>query len=233
MLILGHRGTTVHAVENTLAAVEWALANGADGVEVDVRRTTDGRLVCCHDPATERLGGGPRPLLEQTWAEIAAGPVAVPLVTDLLDAVRGRGRVVLEVKNVPGEPDFDAPAEVTARALVDLLQARGAGDEVVVSSFDWFAIDAVHELAPEIRTGFLTPPGIAAKAGLAFAVEHGHPECHPHYSEVLATPEVVEQAAEAGVAVACWTVDDPAVADRLAAYGVSAVISNDVTALRR
>ena len=232
MLILGHRGTTVHATENTVKAVEWALAAGADGVEVDVRRTADGRLVCCHDPSTERLGGSGTPLLEQTWAEVAAGPVAVPLVADLLHAVRGRGRVVLEVKNMPGEPDFDAPAEATARALVDLLRERGGGDDVTVSSFDWFAVDTVRQLAPDVRTAFLTPPGIAATAALAYAVEHGHAECHPHHSEVLRMPEVVAAAEEAGVAVVTWTVDDPAVAAELESYGVHAVITNDVTLLR-
>ncbi|MGZ6803622.1 MAG: glycerophosphodiester phosphodiesterase, partial [Nocardioidaceae bacterium] len=61
MLILGHRGAVdLSAPENTVASVERALVQGADGVEVDVRLTADGEVVCHHDPGMRRTAGDPR-----------------------------------------------------------------------------------------------------------------------------------------------------------------------------
>lgn len=202
MLVFGHRGFPLRAPENTAAGVAAAFDAGAAGVEVDVRRTEAGLLVCSHDPLEPGRAYDP--------------------VEAVLDAARGRGRVVLEVKNIPGEPDFDAPAEATAKLLLELLAGR-EGDDVVVSSFDWFAIELARGSVP---TGFLTPPGIAAGANLAYVVETGHAECHPHYTAVLEEPGVVAAAHEQGVRVVCWTVDDPEVAARLAELGVDAIISN-------
>ena len=202
MLVLGHRGYPGHAPENSVAGVVAAFDAGADGVEVDVRRTAAGLLVCSHDPLVAEA--------------------AYDRVVDVLDAARGRGRVVLEVKNMPGEPDFDAPAERTAHLLLDLLRGR-EGDDVVVSSFDWFAIEVARGAVP---TGFLTPPGLAAGANLAYVTENGHAECHPHVSAVLAEPGVVAAAHEAGVRVVCWTVDDPEQASALRDLGVDAIITN-------
>lgn len=212
MLVIGHRGAAAVAPENTVAGVLRAFADGADGVEVDVRRTAEGRLVCSHDP----LAPGTEPAA----------------LADVLDAARGRGLVVVEVKNVPGEPDFDAPEERTARLLLDLLDGRGGGDQVTVSSFDWFAIDVVRD-AGRWPTAFLTPPGVGFEAAVAYVVENGHRQCHPHYTDVLARPGALDLAREAGVEVVCWTVDDPADADALAALGMDGIITNDPALMRR
>ena len=56
VLVLAHRGGEGPWRENTLAAFAGALAGGADGVELDVRRTADGRLVIHHDAEIEGVG---------------------------------------------------------------------------------------------------------------------------------------------------------------------------------
>ncbi|HEX8001171.1 MAG TPA: glycerophosphodiester phosphodiesterase [Mycobacteriales bacterium] len=205
MLVYGHRGSPRTHPENTAAGVAAAFGQGADGVEVDVRRAGD-LLVCSHDP----LAGGP-----------------VETLADVLGAARGR--VVCEVKNVPGEPDFDAPVAATARLLTAALAGLGAG-EVTVSSFDWYSVEVARDAG--LRTAFLTPPGLALDACLAYVTEAGHAECHPHWSAVLEDAAAVGRAHDAGKAVVCWTVDDRDVALRLRDAGVDAVITNDVPALR-
>jgi glycerophosphoryl diester phosphodiesterase len=206
MLLYGHRGSPRTHRENSVAGVVAAFENGADGVELDVRRTGSGLLLLSHDP----LDGSP-----------------ADAVADALDAARGR--VVLEVKNMPGEPDFDAPDERTAHLLVTLLGGRDAAN-VTVSSFDWFAIGVARDAG--LRTAFLTPAGLSVEGALAYAVEAGHDELHPHWSAVLEAPGSVEDAHAAGKAVVCWTVDDADVARRLRAAGVDGVITNDVASLR-
>jgi len=199
--VYGHRGSPRTHPDNTVAGVVAAFDLGAYGVEVDARRTAEGLLVCSHDP----LDGSPADAL-----------------TDVLDAARGR--VIVEVKNKPGEPDFDAPAEATAHLLADLL--RGRDDDVTVSSFDWFAIEVARDAG--LRTGFLTQRALALDASLAYVTEARHDECHPHFSAVLDAPDAVARAHDAGKAVVCWTVDDPETALRLRDAGVDAVITNDV-----
>lgn len=222
MRVYGHGGRRGEIPGNSLAGVRLALDAGA-GIEVDVRMTGDGVLVLCHDSDARRVGGPKTPLREMSSAEM---PPAVARLEDALDAALGRAQVVIEVKNVPGEPDFDAPQEVVAHAVCDLLLARGR-DDVVVSSFDWFAIEVVRARLPAVPTAFITPIGVAAEACVAYAVDAGHAQCHPHLSAVLMQPESVEVAHAAGIEVACWTVDDLDDLAELAAAGVDAVITDD------
>lgn len=210
--IYGHRGSVRPGPENTVASVGAAVGAGADGVEIDIR-LHDHALVVSHDY--------PRG--------------AAPSAGEILDAGRG-GRVICEVKNVAGDPDFDAPRSAAARALVALLAARRAdgADDIVVSSFDWFSLDAVRELDGP-PTAFLTPFGMSMRAGVTHAREHGHAEVHPHWSAV--TRRGVAAAHEAGLRVVTWTVTSAIAARRLARLGVDGLICDDpaavVAALRR
>ena len=203
MNVYGHRGYAAAHPENSVAGVVAAFDAGAYGVEVDVRRTPDGRLVLSHDPLPDDLTGFATP-------------------AEVLDAARGR--VILEVKNLPGEPDFDAPVEATAKLLVELLYSR-EGDDVTVSSFDWFAVERARDAG--LRTAFLAPPGIGFEATLAYVDDADHAECHPHWTSVLEAPALVAEAHEHGRAVVCWTVDDPDIAAELRNFGVDGVITND------
>jgi glycerophosphoryl diester phosphodiesterase len=170
---------------------------------VPTRRTPQGGLVASEGPAG--WGGA--------FGSLGAA----------LDAATGR--VVLDVRNVPGEPDFDAPVEDTVRLLVALLAARGtagAADDVVVSSADWFAAEAARDAG--LRAGFRTPPGIALSAALAYVAGAGLAECHPHWRAVLDAPEVVAAAHAAGRAVVCWGGPDAEAAGRLRDAGVDGVM---------
>jgi glycerophosphoryl diester phosphodiesterase len=162
----------------------------------------------------------------------AAPDGAGPGLEEVLDAATGR--VVLEVKNVPGEPDFDAPYEETVRLLVALLAARAAragarADDVVVSSADWFAAERARDAG--LRAAYVAAPGIALSAALAYVSDAGLAECHPHWTAVVEAPEVVAAAHAAGRAVVCWGVDDPEVARRLRDAGVDGVITDDPAAI--
>jgi glycerophosphoryl diester phosphodiesterase len=198
--VYGHRGSVRPGPENTPGAVRAALAAGAAGVEVDLR-LAGGSLVASHDTPAAAL---------------------VPAAS-VLDAARG-SRIICEVKNRPGEPDYDAPRSGVALALLDLLASRSGIDRVVVSSFDWFSLDAIRD-AGGPPTGFLTPFGMSMRAGIAHAREHGHAELHPHWSAV--TRRGVDAAHEAGLTVVTWTVTSPLAARRLARLGVDGVICQD------
>jgi glycerophosphoryl diester phosphodiesterase len=197
-----------------------------------VRRSADGDLVCVHDARLPRLGG--RAVLRSTTSELAAR--GVPTLVEVLDAWAGRGRIVLEIKNQPGQPDFDAPREQTARALVEFLRGRssttGSG-AVTVSSFDWHAIEAVRDADIGVTTAFLIRPRMSVSAGLTYVSSAGHAELHAHVSAVLGVPEALERARDAGIRLVTWTVTTTDAALRLREAGIDGVICDDPVAVVR
>ncbi len=215
--IFGHRGASAVEPENTIAAFATAARLGADGVELDVRRTADGAMAVHHDAA---LPDG-RVIVSLAATEL---PDGVPLLDAALRAC-GAMRVNIEIKNVPIDPDYD-PAERVAAQVVDLVAAMGVADQVIVSSFGLAAIDAVRALDPSIATGWLTVPNYDQMRALDTAIENGHGALHPYFSTV--TDELIAAAHAAGVALNTWTVDDPSEMKRLASMGVDAIITNDV-----
>ena len=105
------------AGENTVASFRAARALGADGVELDVRRTADGALAVVHDA---HLADG-RAVVDTVRAELPAG---VPELADVLDACAGLALVNVEIKNWPGDVDFDESLAFVD-AVVATLLARG------------------------------------------------------------------------------------------------------------
>jgi glycerophosphoryl diester phosphodiesterase len=217
MLVLGHRGASATHPENTLAAFAAALAGGADGVELDVRRMADGGLAVRHDPS---LPDGRR-VLDLTTSEL---PADVPVLADVYTDMASARVINTEIKNLPDDPDFDAQ-EHLAHAVVDLLRALGQLDDAkhLVSSFHLPTIDKVHELAPGLKTAWLVID--AGPSAIERAAAHGHTALHPHHAFV--NEELVATAHGAGMAINTWTVDDPDRIRWLADLGVDAVVTND------
>src|SRR5262249_37627094 len=118
-LVLGHRGASAVAPENTLAAFARARELGADGVELDVRRTADDVLLVHHDPEVDGFGV----IVGSSFAELRAAHPALPTLAEALDACRGL-LVNAEIKCLPWEPDPDTDGHV-ARATVDAIVATG------------------------------------------------------------------------------------------------------------
>jgi glycerophosphoryl diester phosphodiesterase len=219
--VLAHRGATQNAQENTIAAFQEAGRIGADGVELDVRRTADGQLVVHHDavlPSGDAIAALPRSAL----------PPYVPSLGEALDAC-GDLFVDVEVKNLPIEPTYDPEGRVgveTAAAVLDL----GLADRVVLSCFDLRTIDAIRAAHPELRTGWLTLAGYDQHQALDAVARRGHPFLHPQDAGV--TAELVDAASAAGVRIVTWTVNDPARMLALAAMGVDGLITDDVPTAR-
>jgi glycerophosphoryl diester phosphodiesterase len=218
MLVIAHRGASAAARENTLEAFRTAAHQGADGVELDVRRSADGTLAVHHDDV---LPDG-RSILGLTRAEL---PAEVPALDDALDACRPLRVVNVEIKNWPEDPDFD-PDEQLADAVVARLRARGDldSDRILVSSFHLPTVDRVRALAPGLATGWLLGPVEDPAALVERAAGHGHVAVHPHHAFV--NERFVELAHGAGLAVNTWTCDDPDRIRWLADLGTDAVITN-------
>ena len=218
MLVIAHRGASADFAENTLDAFRGAVDQGADGVELDVRRTIDGRLAISHDDV---LPDG-TVLVETPFADL---PAHVTDLAEALDACAPLSVVNVEIKNWPDDRDFDG-TEALAAAVVDLLEQRGEVDDgrLLVSSFHLATVDRVRELAPTLATGWVL--GLVDQPGplVDRAAEHGHVAVHPHHAFV--GEDLVRRAHDAGLAVNTWTCDEPERIRWLESVGVDAVITN-------
>ena len=234
-LVVAHRGASAHQPENTLPSFEAALQAGADAVELDVRLTSDGVPVVMHDADVARSTNGRGLVCELTLSEVKsldAGrdgtPAEVPTVAEVLELVSGRAGVNFEIKNIPGEQDFDSPREGALMGALEALDRTTFSGPVLVSSFNWLTIERCREVAPDIPTGFLAIAAVSPHASLVYVRDAGHAFVLPQASSLLAAGEsVVHDAHQSGIRVGTWTVDDPETLLTLLLWGVDAVASND------
>src|SRR5512140_1647446 len=158
-LVLGHRGASAEAPENTLAAFELAVAQGADGVELDVWRCASGEVVVAHDEDLVRVGGSPLRIPDAGLDDLRALDVGawkgarwrgqrIPLLAEVLEALP-RALVNVELKSRGGR-DLGL-----ARAVADVIHRARAEARVIVSSFDWRLVAAFRLASPDVATGLL------------------------------------------------------------------------------
>lgn len=212
--VLAHRGAPGAWPENTLEAFAAALALGADGVELDVRRSADGRAMVHHDG--EVPGVGPLHLLDA-----AQLPSWVPTLEQALATCAG-AVVDVEVKSSPAEAGYDPSQRLAAEVADMVARSLGAGSSapaaVMVSSFSPATLEAVHRACPEVPSGLLVAPAFDAGAAMDLAEQAAARALLLFRTRV--DPAVVAEAHRRGLAVWCWGVDEEA---DLASVGESAV----------
>jgi glycerophosphoryl diester phosphodiesterase len=243
-LIVAHRGASDDAPEHTHFAYAEAVTQGADSIEVDLRLTADGALVCLHDETLTRVAGDPRRVDDVTLDELRTLDVGtwfntahpdrarpefaesrpLPLVEHLawLRETASDVGVHAEMKE-PSRHDGRMEEAVVA-ALHDHIGAGADPDRIVVETFEVDALRRVRELAPELAVGLLwvevTPQNVAAEFDLAVGVSG------PSIWSLFAAPDHVERCRERGIEVHVWTADDEEEVEALTEIGVDAIVTN-------
>lgn len=232
MRVIAHRGASAIAPENTLVAFERAVADGADGIELDARLTADGVVVIMHDDDVATTTTGTGRISEMTFDEVRAldaagrrggwpGALRVPTLDEAIAAVAGRVPLTIELKGALHGGSFISAAPV-ARAIAPVVSSL---ERVVVSSFEPQATAAMREIAPGVRTAITSFHGVDPSWALALAIEVGHAECHVPRADV--SEDFVERAHAAGIEVLCWTVDEPADVAEMVRMGVDGIFTDD------
>jgi glycerophosphoryl diester phosphodiesterase len=222
--VIGHRGWPTRYPDNVLEGIAAAL-EVADMVEVDIRVSGDQHLVLSHDPALGGLAVGETP-----WAVLADVDLGGGFHPASLDQLLDRfpsSSFNLEVKNSPGEPGFDPDH---GGALRTAARSR-PGD--LLSCFFWPTMDAVRVGFPGVATGLLVDSDWDVAAAVDHALANGHLAVIPHWELALRSGPACQIAAEAGLTVAVWTLNDPSRVGELESIGVTAIITDDPGELRR
>ena len=234
MLLLAHRGASADAPENTLTAFQEAVAQGADGVELDAMVCGSGEVVVCHDERLDRLARKDWVVRTTPWwklqradvgTPLGFAPARIPLLEEVLDMLPSHFLINIELKC--DEVDDGGLSQQVAA----LVTRRGLEGRVVLSSFNPLCLFRVAAAAPGLRRGFLIDPDKrwGPQAYLVSPLVSSH-SVHP-YNEAC-TPERVAEWRRRGLRVAVWTVDDPERARALEAMGVSYLITNTPRAMR-
>lgn len=238
LLIIGHRGASAQAPENSLTAFALALHQGADGIELDVHLTADGQIVVLHDDLVDATTDGHGPVEQMTLAQVRAlrlrarGATAfteerVPTLVEVLDTW-GHGTSTINVEIKPTK------SYALAAAVANAIKVQGATAAVLLSSFDRMALVYLQAKHPDLRRALLYPPsnlsGILTGlrgdlSWLTGALALGCEAVHPFWR--LATPRVIERAHALDLDVNVWTVDDDKTLRKLDALGVDGIITND------
>lgn len=214
MLIFAHRGSSGTEPENTRRAFRQAIADGADGVEFDVRATRDGVPVLLHDRRLERTTNGTGDVDAHTLAELrtldAGLGESIPTLTEVLDLVSGRLRIDVELKQTGIEADV-------------LAVLNNYRDSVwTLSSFDWESLARVRTLAPEAELWLLSQ--LPTDEAFSTAKELGATTIALWTGAV--SPVVARRCAEADLDLMIWTVNDLHVAKQAAFLGAAALCTD-------
>jgi glycerophosphoryl diester phosphodiesterase len=215
-LIVAHRGSHDIHRENSVAAFREAVTRGADGIELDLRRSRDGVGVIHHDAA---LADG-RVIAETLAADLGAD---VCTLGDALDACAG-AFVNIEIKNQLGEPGHDPDARVVEVLAVELERRPDAPSRWLISSFDATTLATARHRLPRVRTAYLTAHDPASALDTVMA--NGHPWWHP-WDQTLHVDDV-RRAHANGVGVTVWTCNDSSRMAMWMGAGVDAVCTDDV-----
>ena len=225
-LVAAHRGASSVAPENTIAAIKKAIDSGADMIEIDVRRTADNQIVVMHDDAVDRTTNGKGKLRDLTLAKVRALDAGswkgqafvgegVPTLDDALTAVKGKAKLLIEIK------------EDGLEGLVADAVKRAGEDTALIQSFSFDCVAKVKKLLPNTKCEWLIgalPDGQgwdqvidrANAAGLSFLA------C----DQKLIDRSLIDKAQGKGVKIFAYTVDDEPTMQKLIDLGVSGIITN-------
>lgn len=234
-LIIGHRGYSAVAPENTLASMDLAIEAGARALEWDVSTPSCGTPVLFHDPRLGRTTNGVGPLLRRTFGQLQSLDAGkwfspqfegerVPSLAQALEHVKGRvDRVFSEVKAYRELEDLDR--------MVKIVRDAGMDDVVTFISLDWKNLDRIRGQNPGVRIGYVIDEVDGYEEALQRALRDGNALLDIKHTFVLDDPSLASRAREQGVEVAVWTVNDAAEADRLLAAGVQGFTTDQVKPL--
>jgi glycerophosphoryl diester phosphodiesterase len=222
-LVIGHRGASAHAPENTLAAFRLAREQGAQAIELDAKRCASGEVVIMHDPTLKRTTGAEGKIGEWSLAELrtldAGQGERVPTLDEVFEEVGADLMVNVEVTNYATRNDG------LEAAIVEVIRRHNIAEKIVFSSFNPFSARKLATLAPHIPRAILYSPDMPIYfRDVWLSPFVAHEFRHPHFSMV--TPRMVQWLGEHHKRVNVWTVNEPADIKRMAECKVNGIIGD-------
>jgi glycerophosphoryl diester phosphodiesterase len=210
MLKIGHRGAKGHVAENTLASFQKAIDLGVDMIELDIQLSLDKIPMVIHDTTVDRTTSSVGLVSDFSAKELQK--LGIPTLKDVFELVQNRCEINVEIK-----------AFSATQAILDLLD-KNIFDKtkILISSFDWNALQEVRFHDDEIRIGVLTETDL--DLALAFAKFIKAYSIHPYYH--LITVENVQKIKDKHFKVFPWTINEPEDITFVASLNVDGIITD-------
>jgi glycerophosphoryl diester phosphodiesterase len=229
VLIMAHRGASLAAPENTLAAIREAIAAGADWVEIDVQETADGEVVVFHDSDFMKLAGVDLKIWNATRADLQQIDIGswfgsefhaerVPTLGEVLDECRGKIGVLVELKYYGHEQQLE-------ERVAKIVEAHAMADEVKLMSLKSAGVRKMKAIRPQWKVGLL----MSVFAGNLSKVEADFLAVNASFKN----PAFISTAHQSGREVYVWTVNDPATMSVMMSRGVDGILTDDPALARR
>jgi glycerophosphoryl diester phosphodiesterase len=224
-LVIAHRGDTKGPLENTMPAFESALKLGVDGIELDLQLSRDGHVVAFHDDDLRRLAGREGGVGDFTLEELRGIPLKdgtkIPTLAEILDLVRDRCLLNLEIKTKPHWYSFGSGK--LEEAITRALKARGLGETILMSSFHPLPLWRMRLLAPALKRGVLFEKHYALhRMAMPFTAPFSVNAPLDHTTQAL-----VKAAHDAGRRFLVWTVNAENDMKRCLEIGVDGIITDE------
>ena len=227
-LVIAHRGASLYAPENTIAAFELAVEMGADAIELDTMLTADGTPIVIHDHSLIRTTDGRGSVSSKTIAEIKilnAGSAfdakyygeKIPTLEEVFSAVGKSILINVELKN------YASPFDRLPDIVVDLVKEKDLSDQVLLSSFNPIALIKSKKASPDVRRAALIGGG--PKFVRSF-IEVFTDYSALHLEVSLVNQEIVNKHHADGFKVNVWTVNEVAEMIELISMGVDGLITD-------
>ena len=221
--ITAHRGSSRTAPENTIPAIEAAVEEMADSVEIDVQMTADGVVVLGHDASLKRVAGVNRSIASMTFEELEKLDVGswfsseyagtrIPSLSEVLELCSQKTSLNIEIKYVGKNSELP---EKTA----EMVREYGMENQCVITSTNLSYLKRVKEALPEIRTGYI----ISAAYGNFYSSEDVD---FISIRSGFVTSALMQNAHEQGKAVYAWTANTKSELERLTLLGVDGIITD-------
>jgi glycerophosphoryl diester phosphodiesterase len=211
---IAHRGASAYEPENTIRSFRRAIELNADMIELDVRKSLDGRLVVIHDSNVDRTTDGRglvgrKALVELKELDAGMGE-KVPTLEEVLECAAGKAEFVIELKENGLEED-----------VIKVIKGYGLIEDVFIVSFSSVRLKVIKETEPRLKTGLIL---FASTDPLRIAESCGADAVAPF--RWFITRSLAERARLSGLYLFTWTVDDRGKAERLREIGVSGIVTN-------
>jgi glycerophosphoryl diester phosphodiesterase len=222
-LVYAHRGDRSRAADNTIEAYVLAAEAGADGIELDVRRTKDGALIVSHDDSYPGIGA----FSTLEFTELRDVAPQVPTLREAMNAIPREMFVNVEIKNFPHEDGFDEDRGIVDETLQE-LRSYDQPTRILMSSFDPVSMQRVGNIGSDFLRGQLVLPSAPLESGIAVAREFEMDAIIPYIAHIVNDVACAMEAFKgANLDVVVWGVNSAEDVALMATAGANAIITDD------
>ncbi len=221
--IIAHRGAAGKAPENTMAAIQQAIDDHTDWIEIDVQESIDGKIMVIHDSDFMKLAGVNLKVWDATYKDTGTIDIGswfdknfsterTPLLSEVLETARGKAKVLIELK-------YYGHAQELEKRVAKIVEQEDMVEHVAIMSLKLDGIDTFHALRPEWRTGLLTTKTIGNVSSLKVNFMA--------INMAAAKPTFIKSIHAMQKDIYVWTVNDRLSMFRMIAAGVDGIITDE------